>query len=100
MVGSYSEQESAYLSRIRCVPSDLAHRKYGLGLAYCSRNGVPRKSVSLRVNSSSVYADQVTPIPQLIQRRAKEGRLSSHALVSIVRLTVETNIMTSKSPEF
>jgi len=48
---------------------------------------------------TSPYADYLTPIPQLIQRRARDGRLSTHALVSIVRLTIETNIMTSKSPE-
>ena len=48
---------------------------------------------------ASLYADHLTPIPQLIQRRARDGRLSTHALVSIVRLTIETNIMTSKSPE-
>lgn len=38
-----------------------------------------------------------TQILQLAQRRARDGRLSNHALVSVVRLTVETNIMTSKS---
>jgi len=29
------------------------------------------------------------PIPQLVRRRARDGRFSSHALVSIVRLTIE-----------
>ena len=42
-------------------------------------------------------ADYLTPNLQLIQRRARDGRISNHALVSAVRLTIETNIMTSKS---
>ena len=42
-------------------------------------------------------ADYLTPILQLVQRRARDGRISNHALVSVVRLTVETNIMTSRS---
>ena len=41
--------------------------------------------------------DYLTPILQLVQRRARDGRISNHALVSAVRLTIETNIMTSKS---
>jgi len=35
-------------------------------------------------------------VPQLIKRRTREGSASSHAVVSIVRLLVETNIATSK----
>ena len=36
------------------------------------------------------------PIPQLRRIWARDGKLSSHALVSIVRLIVETNLATSK----
>ena len=42
-------------------------------------------------------AEYLTSILQLVQRRARDGRISNHALVSAVRLTIETNIMTSKS---
>ena len=43
----------------------------------------------------SSEADCPTPIQQLTKLRAKDN-FSSHALVSIVRLTVETNLVTSK----
>jgi hypothetical protein len=36
------------------------------------------------------------PIPQLRRVWTKDGNLSNHALVSIVRLTIETNLVTSK----
>ena len=36
------------------------------------------------------------PILQLRMVWAKDGYLSNHALVSIVRLTVESNLVTSK----
>jgi len=39
----------------------------------------------------------IMPILQFGQQRARDGYISSHALTSTVRLTVETNIMTSKS---
>jgi len=39
----------------------------------------------------------IMPILQFGQRRARDGYISSHALTSAVRLTVETNVMTSKS---
>jgi len=52
--------------------------------------------ISFRVRGS-LYADYLTPILQLVQRRARDGRISNHALVSVVRVTIETNIMTSKS---
>jgi hypothetical protein len=35
-------------------------------------------------------------IPQLRRVWARDGYLSNHVLVSIVRLTVETNLVTSK----
>jgi hypothetical protein len=37
------------------------------------------------------------PIPQLRRAWVREGNLSNHVLVSIVRLTVETNLVTSKN---
>ena len=40
------------------------------------------------------------PILQLRRIWATDGKLSSHALVSIVRLTVETNLVTSKNLSF
>ena len=40
-------------------------------------------------------AERPTPITQLTRMQAR-GNFSTHALVSIVRLTVETNVMTSK----
>ena len=40
--------------------------------------------------------DRSMPIPQLRKLRARHGNLSRHILVSIVRLTVETNLVTSK----
>jgi hypothetical protein len=43
----------------------------------------------------SLEADYPTPIPQLIKLKARDN-FSSHALVSIVRLTIETNLVTSK----
>ena len=36
-------------------------------------------------------------IPQLRKAWVREGNLSNHVLVSIVRLTVETNLVTSKN---
>jgi hypothetical protein len=53
-------------------------------------------SFSFRVSGRLPDADHPSPIPQLIQRRSKDGYLSSHALVSVVRLTVESNLMTSE----
>jgi hypothetical protein len=54
------------------------------------------------VNSSFVFlykepfeADRPTPIQQLIGMKAR-GNFSTHALASIVRLTVETNVVTSE----
>ncbi len=44
---------------------------------------------------SAVREHCPTPIPQLARMKAR-GHFSGHALVSIVRLTVETNIVTSK----
>jgi hypothetical protein len=41
-------------------------------------------------------ADCYVPIPQLRRIWAKDGNLSDHVLVSIVRLIVETNLTTSK----
>jgi hypothetical protein len=35
------------------------------------------------------------PIPQLRKLRARDGNLSGHVFVSIVRLTVETNLVTT-----
>lgn len=48
--------------------------------------------------SDHFEADYLHPNAQLAQRRARDGRLGSHPLISIVRLTVETNILTSKCP--
>lgn len=45
----------------------------------------------------SLKAHCSTPVAQLRKIWAKDGNLSSHVLVSIVRLTVETNLVTSKS---
>ena len=39
----------------------------------------------------------IMPILQFGQQKARDGYISNHALTSAVRLTVETNIMTSKS---
>jgi len=41
-------------------------------------------------------ADQLGLTPQLALRRTEGGFLNNHAVVRIVRLTVETNILTSK----
>ena len=49
-----------------------------------------------RVNHGSFRAHHLASILQLALRRTKDGSLSNHALVRIVRLTVETNILTSK----
>jgi hypothetical protein len=38
----------------------------------------------------------IMPIPQLRRIWARDGNLSNHVLVSIVRLIVETNLATSK----
>jgi hypothetical protein len=38
------------------------------------------------------------PIPQLRKIWVRDGNLSNHVLVSIVKLTVETNLVTSKDP--
>lgn len=48
--------------------------------------------------SDRFEADYIPPNAQLAQRRGRDGRLGSHPLISIVRLTVETNLMTSKCP--
>jgi hypothetical protein len=45
--------------------------------------------------SESFEADCPAPLPQLTRLKDR-GNFSSHALVSIVRLTVETNLVTSE----
>ena len=44
----------------------------------------------------SLEPDCSTPIPQLRRIWATNGNLSNHVLVSIVKLMVETNLVTSK----
>ena len=46
--------------------------------------------------SGSSETDFSMVIPQLRRVWAKDGYLSNHVLVMIVRLTVETNLVTSK----
>ncbi len=46
--------------------------------------------------AGSFEADCHMPIPQLRRIWTKDGSLSNHILVSIVRLIVETNLATSK----
>jgi hypothetical protein len=41
-------------------------------------------------------ADHSVLIPQLRRIWSRDGNLSSHVLVSLVRVTVETNLVTSK----
>jgi hypothetical protein len=41
-------------------------------------------------------ADCYMPIPQLRRIWVRDGNISNHALVRIVRLTVETNLATSE----
>ena len=48
------------------------------------------------LSTGSLKAYCSTPVAQLRKIWAKDGNLSSHVLVSIVRLTVETNLVTSK----
>ena len=45
----------------------------------------------------SLEADRSTLIPQLRRVWIRDGYLSNHVLVSVVRLTVETNLVTSKN---
>ena len=45
----------------------------------------------------SLEADRSMLIPQLRRVWVRDGYLSNHVLVSVVRLTVETNLVTSKN---
>jgi hypothetical protein len=40
-------------------------------------------------------ADGSLIIPQLAKRRVRDGQYSSHTIIRIVRLTIETNVVTS-----
>jgi len=46
-------------------------------------------------NTASDLLIATAMLYHLAQQRARDGRISNHALVSVVRLTVETNIMTT-----
>jgi hypothetical protein len=75
--------------------SDLAHREHVLGLAYCLRNALSRMLIL-----TAVYAIIRSSLSsQLRKMRANDGDSSNHVFVSIVRLTVETNLVTSKDPD-
>jgi len=46
-------------------------------------------------NTASDLLIAAAMLYHLVQRRARDGRISNHALVSVVRVTIETNIMTT-----
>lgn len=85
-----------YPSLADTLSSDLAHLNHFIRHAHRCDDALPRKYDSLCLERT--LADYPLDHLQLTRlRRAGDGHFSNHALTRIVRLTIETNILTSKS---
>jgi len=97
------KRETWWLCILICLCSLVDATAAFMGGTYAHIHGKFAKGRVLKIlamtwligNTVSDLLIAAAMVYHLLQRRAKEGRFSTHALVSIVRLTVETNIMTT-----
>ena len=96
IVKPLNKQNRLVLQLNCCAPPDLGHRKHALRHAYCIRDALSCK-LDTALNTVSMGADRSMLSPQLRRVWVRDGYLSNYVLVSIVRLTVESNLVTSKN---